>query len=143
MGVWNRIKNMTADDYVDEVVTDESVREDVEKISEEDVEIVMDKEKQIEKKLSGSASLKKYLELGQLMMAMIKDTSSGKYKQVPWFTIATIAMALLYVLNPLDFIPDFIPGLGYLDDVTVLGIGLGWVESDLHRYLDWKLANNS
>lgn len=143
MGVWNRIKNMTADDYVDEVVTDESVREDVEKISEEDVEIVMDKEKQIEKKLSGSASLKKYLELGQLMMAMIKDTSSGKYKQVPWFTIATIAMALLYVLNPLDIIPDFIPGLGYLDDVTVLGIGLGWVESDLHRYLDWKLANNS
>ena len=143
MGVWNRIKNMTADDYVDEVVTDASVREDVEKISEEDVEIVMDKEKQIEKKLSGSASLKKYLELGQLMMAMIKDTSSGKYKQVPWFTIATIAMALLYVLNPLDIIPDFIPGLGYLDDVTVLGIGLGWVESDLHRYLDWKLANNS
>lgn len=143
MGVWNRIKNMTADDYVDEVVTDASVREDVEKISEEDVEIVMDKEKQIEKKLSGSASLKKYLELGQLMMAMIKDTSSGKYKQVPWFTIATIAMALLYVLNPLDLIPDFIPGLGYLDDVTVLGIGLGWVESDLHRYLDWKLANNS
>jgi uncharacterized membrane protein YkvA (DUF1232 family) len=74
-------------------------------------------------------------------MMMIKDYRKGKYTAVPWFTIAAIASALLYVLSPIDLIPDFIPGLGYLDDVTVLTIVTGWVDSDLHRYLDWKLTH--
>lgn len=73
------------------------------------------------------------------MMAMVKDIRRGSYHNVPWFTIATIVMALLYVLNPLDIVPDFIPGIGYLDDVAMLSIGIGWIESDLHRYLDWKV----
>jgi DnaJ-domain-containing protein 1 len=37
-----------------------------------------------------------------------------------------ILIALLYVISPVDAIPDFIPGLGWLDDLVVLGI-LAWV----------------
>ncbi len=143
MKFWDKLSNKSADDYVEQVITDASVKDDVSNVSEEDVEILIDKEEAITKKLSGTTSLKKYLELGRLMLALVKDSVSGKYKQVPWYTIATITMALLYVLNPMDLIPDFIPGLGYLDDLTVLSIGLGWIESDLHRYLDWKLAKNT
>ncbi|MBT8318502.1 MAG: DUF1232 domain-containing protein, partial [Gramella sp.] len=70
---------------------------------------------------------------------MLKDYRKGVYTKVPWFTIATIAFAFLYILNPLDIIPDFIPGLGYIDDLGVLTFGLRFIESDLHNYLDWKL----
>jgi uncharacterized membrane protein YkvA (DUF1232 family) len=59
---------------------------------------------------------------------------------VPWFTIASIVAALLYILNPLDLVPDFIPGIGYIDDLAVFSIGMGWIETDLHKYLDWRLA---
>ena len=37
-----------------------------------------------------------------------------------------ILIALLYVISPVDAIPDFIPGPGWLDDLIVLGI-LAWV----------------
>lgn len=143
MSIWDKFKEKTSEDFIDDVVTEDKMKEDVSEVSAEDVEVVIDKEEAINKKLSGSASLKKYVELGRLMLALIKDSSSGKYKQVPWYTIATIAFSLLYILNPMDIVPDFIPGLGYLDDITVLSIGLGWIESDLHRYLDWKLESTS
>ena len=74
------------------------------------------------------------------MFAMLKDVKKGTYPNVPWFTIASIAVALLYVFNPFDLVPDFIPGVGYIDDLAVLSIGMGWIETDLHKYLDWRLA---
>lgn len=143
MKFWNKLSKKSADDYVEQVITANNVKDDVSQVSEEDVDVVIDKETAIAKKLSNASPLKKYAELGKLMIAMLKDAKNGTYKQVPWFTIGTIVVALLYILNPLDIIPDFIPGFGYVDDLAVLSLGLGWIESDLHRYLDWKITENS
>jgi uncharacterized membrane protein YkvA (DUF1232 family) len=123
----------------DEVVDESYVEDEVIKINDDDVEVLLESEEAVSKKFSGSNRLSKYIDLAKIMMGMVKDIKKGDYKNVPWFTIATIVMALLYVLNPMDLIPDFIPGLGYIDDVAVLTLGVGWIESDLHRYLDWKL----
>ena len=123
----------------DTPVPDNFVEGEITKINESDVEIVLENEDQINRKFSGSNSLKKYLELSQIMTAMLKDLKSGTYTQIPWFTIATIVVVLLYALNPMDLIPDFIPGLGYIDDIAVFSLGIGWIESDLHKYLDWKI----
>ena len=121
------------------LVDETYLESEISKVDDGDVEILMDNNEAITKKLSSSNSLSKYLEIGKIMMAMVRDIRRGSYHNVPWFTIATIVMALLYVLNPLDIVPDFIPGIGYLDDVAMLSIGIGWIESDLHRYLDWKV----
>ncbi len=120
-------------------VDEEYVEEEITKIKDEDVEVVMKNEEAINKKFSGANSLKKYAQLGKIMFGMLKDIKNGNYPQIPWFTIATIVLALLYVLNPMDVIPDFIPGLGYIDDVGVLGICVNWIETDIHKYLDFKL----
>lgn len=125
---------------MDSKINEDYVEEKVTKIKEEDVELVMDNEEAISKKLSNASPLRKYAELGKILFAMLKDVKKGIYPNVPWFTIATIAVALLYIFNPLDLIPDFIPGIGYIDDLAVLSIGLGWVETDLHKYLDWRLS---
>ncbi len=122
-----------------ESVDENYVKGKVTRIKEEDVEVVTDNEVAINKKFSETNSLSKYKELGKVLIGMLKDIKNGVYEHVPWFTIATIVMALLYVLNPMDLIPDFIPGLGYIDDMAVLSIGMGWIQSDLHKYLDWKI----
>ncbi len=124
---------------MDSKINEEFVEENVAKIKEEDVEIVMENEESISKKISNSTPLRKFTELGKIMYAMLKDVKNGRYTEVPWFTIASMVLALLYVLNPLDIIPDFIPGIGYIDDMAVMSIALGWIETDLHKYLDWRI----
>ncbi|CAM3301444.1 YkvA family protein [Aequorivita lipolytica] len=125
---------------MDSKVNEDYVEEKVTKIKDEDVEIVMDNEEAISKKLSNAGPLRKYTELGKIMFSMLKDVKKGSYTNVPWFTIATIVVALLYVFNPFDLVPDFIPGIGYIDDLAVLSMGMGWIETDLHKYLDWRLS---
>lgn len=125
---------------MDPRINEDFVEEKVTKINEEDIDLVMDNEEAISKKLSNASPLRKYKELGKIMFAMLKDVKKGTYPNVPWFTIASIAVALLYVFNPFDLVPDFIPGVGYIDDLAVLSISMGWIETDLHKYLDWRLA---
>ncbi|CAM4178201.1 YkvA family protein [Gillisia hiemivivida] len=124
-----------------EEIDEEYMNEEITKIDGDDVDVVMDKQEDISKKITSSNMLEKYTELAKVMFGMLKDYRKGIYTNVPWFTIASIAFGFLYVLNPLDIIPDFIPGLGYIDDLAVLSFGLRFIESDLHNYLDWKLES--
>jgi uncharacterized membrane protein YkvA (DUF1232 family) len=49
---------------------------------------------------------------------------AGRDPRVPWYAKA-LAMAVAgYALSPIDLIPDFIPLLGYLDDVILVPIGI-------------------
>ena len=43
-----------------------------------------------------------------------------KDKQTPWYAKVFAALTVAYALSPIDFIPDFIPVLGYLDDLIIL-----------------------
>lgn len=113
----------------------------VSKIDEDDVLQLLDNEEEIIQKLRHAAPLRKFITVGQVMFAMVRDSLLGRYPNTPWLTIATSALILLYVLNPMDFIPDFIPFIGYLDDLVIMTIGLGWIETDLHRYLDWRIED--
>ncbi len=92
----------------------------------------------IEKKFSKQKALKQWMEHGKVLLQMIRDYVRGNYREVPYWAIGAISLALLYVLNPLDFIPDVIPGFGYLDDATVLAFCLKLVETELNKYKAWQ-----
>jgi uncharacterized membrane protein YkvA (DUF1232 family) len=126
-----------------ELPDEEYTVDQIESTTIEDADDAIAKEESIVDKINNSGMLRKYSQLAKVMFMMIKDYRKGIYSNVPWFSIAGITVALLYVFNPIDFIPDFIPGLGFIDDLTVISFITGWIESDLHRYLDWKLKNNA
>ncbi len=44
--------------------------------------------------------------------------------RVPWYAKALAGAILTYALSPIDLIPDFIPVLGYLDDLIIIPGGL-------------------
>lgn len=107
-------------------------------IHEKDMDKAIRKRKEIEDKITESGTLKKYWQISRYMFIMLNDYRRGAYRDAPWLTISALIFSLLYVLNPLDLIPDFIPVIGYLDDVTVFALGLNFVQKDLRKYLRWK-----
>ncbi len=115
------------------------LKSEVSKVEDGDLDMVMDNKEAIDKKLNNSG-MKKYAELGKLMFGMLKDYRRGEYTAPPWFTIAAIGLTLLYVFNPMDMLPDFLPGVGYVDDFALFTVAIRFIESDLHAYLDWKIS---
>jgi uncharacterized membrane protein YkvA (DUF1232 family) len=43
-----------------------------------------------------------------------------KHQKTPWLAKVIAGVTIIYALSPIDFIPDFIPVLGYLDDLILL-----------------------
>lgn len=121
-----------------EKIDETFVETEIAKINDGDLELAIENKEVIDKKLSGRG-MKRYAEMGKIMFGMLKDFKKGDYTQVPWFTVAAVVFALLYVFNPLDIMPDFIPGIGYVDDFAIFTIVLRFIQTDLHSYLDWKI----
>lgn len=111
---------------------------EADKVHRDDLESLLARQRAIEEKVKGSGKLNRFSADIKLMFAMIRDYWNGSYRDVPWKSIAAIAGALIYVLNPLDVIPDLLIGIGFLDDAGVVALCLKLVESDLHRYAAWK-----
>ncbi|WP_329804400.1 YkvA family protein [Flavobacterium facile] len=116
------------------------------KSSEKEAEILIkDKQKTtntvneaMDKASKHKNQLEKVWDYLQLFFSIVKDYINGNYKVIPLTTIISIVASLLYLISPIDFIPDFIPGIGLIDDVFVIGLVISSASSDLDKYKQWK-----
>ena len=109
-----------------------------EKLKDKDFSKVMDEAEKIQEMASKEGPLQKFLADIRLLLAMVRDYYTGAYRDIPVKSIAAIAFTLLYVLNPIDLIPDFIPGIGQLDDAAVVALCLKMIHDDIEKYKDTK-----
>ena len=82
-------------------------------------------------------ALKSALKNVRVLYALFKDTVNGKYK-LPPASVAMIGGGLLYFILPVDLIPDFIPVIGYLDDLAVLTTIMNSLHTEIREYRIWK-----
>ena len=47
-----------------------------------------------------------------------------QHPQTPWYAKAFAGLVIAYALSPIDLVPDFIPVLGYLDDMVLVPLGI-------------------
>ena len=113
------------------------------KVSEDDVCQTVKDEANFKKLFASVEKLQTYWEDVQWVFKMLKDYVTGKYRKVPWRTIAVLVAALAYVLAPFDLVPDFLPVIGWGDDCLALGGALAFAKMDLDEYKAWKLAQEA
>ena len=49
---------------------------------------------------------------------------ASRDSRVPWYAKALAVVVASYALSPIDLIPDFVPVIGYLDDIVLLPLGI-------------------
>lgn len=72
------------------------------------------------------------------MLRLIRAFCTGKYKQIAWESLISIIVAVAYFASPLDLIPDFLPGIGYLDDAMIVRFVFRSVRTELERFMEWE-----
>jgi uncharacterized membrane protein YkvA (DUF1232 family) len=74
----------------------------------------------------------------KLFIELIKAYSNGEYRKVSKGTIITVIGAIIYFVSPVDVVPDFIAGLGIVDDAAVIGFALKKIGSEIEDFKNWK-----
>ena len=116
------------------------IRAGAQSVSEQDIVKVVAKSEEIKKKFRPGGPLQRFIVDGQLLIGMIKDYWARRYRQAPVGVIGAAVFTLLYVLNPLDLIPDVLPIIGQIDDAAIVATCLMLVEHDLRTYQAWKVG---
>ena len=131
---------MISDNEITEAKILEEIEKESSKAGPEKLDEVILKEESIReksKKLEPGRFQKLFNQI-KLALEMVKDFRARLYTDIPWRTIGLLSVALLYFLNPLDFIPDILPILGLTDDAIAFAAIFKSVQADLKNYCTWK-----
>lgn len=68
----------------------------------------------------------------------VSDVFSGRYKDYSMTALITLVAGMVYVVSPIDIIPDFIPVVGFTNDITVFLFVLKSINDELEKYRESK-----
>ncbi len=72
-----------------------------------------------------------------MLIEMLKASMGGEFK-IPAWAVATIIGAIVYVVSPIDAVPDIIPFAGWLDDGAVVAGIIGTLGAIIDEYKKFK-----
>lgn len=74
----------------------------------------------------------------KLLQELAVATLRGHYRELDPKALLAVVAALLYFLSPLDVIPDWLPGVGLLDDLAVLAWVVRHWQAELDAFKRWR-----
>lgn len=80
------------------------------------------------------------------ILRMVKAAKKGDYK-LDKKSVLIPSLAIIYILSPIDIIPDVLLGIGAIDDLAILAFAIPFIVKEVDKFLAWeeeqKLKNSS
>ncbi|MEX2512469.1 MAG: YkvA family protein [Cyclobacteriaceae bacterium] len=124
--IFEKVKALYMDRAIHIASCDQKVRKLVDKVSRKWKEVSQN---------PAFAEVKYQLEV---FIRMMRSHLNKKYSGLSNRTLGLLVLGLFYFALPLDFVPDFIPFIGYVDDITVLLAIFKSIQSDIALFLEWE-----
>ena len=77
------------------------------------------------------------------LVRLVRSYVTGDYRDISTSTIVSGLAVLLYVLSPIDLVPDFIPVLGFLDDLSLVSWFVGKFQGEITRFREWEQTSQA
>lgn len=77
-----------------------------------------------------------------LLLQMLKARASGEYKGLSRKKMFLVVAAIIYFVTPIDIIPDFLPVVGLLDDLSLLAWIYTTLSKEVKEFVQWKNAGS-
>ena len=129
-------------------ITKKEAKEELEKGYSKAEKLLKDNEKtelflqKLEKKLKTIPKLGDALAMVPILISLVRSYIKKEYTEIPLGSIIAVLSALIYILAPVDAIPDAIPAAGLIDDALVITTCYKLVKSDVDEYIIWRKENN-
>lgn len=91
-------------------------------------------------KLEENKELRSLFDDVRVILELIKDYTRGDYKELSKNSVILVIISLIYLVNPIDIIPDFLIG-GFIDDAAVIAYILKKITVEITAYKKWKNLN--
>ena len=89
----------------------------------------------------GEDGLREAQDQFETALALVKAWASGEYRDVHTRTIVAVVAALLYFVVPMDVIPDFLLGWGFIDDIAVISYVFAQLKEEINAFRAWQTAS--
>ena len=88
------------------------------------------------------ASLARVSDSLKTALRLLQRYAAGEYRDVSKQSLALLVASLIYLVMPVDVLPDFILGLGLTDDAALLAWTLRSIMDDLERFTIWEASQD-
>ena len=73
-------------------------------------------------------------------LRLLKAYAQGRYREIPYRSILALTAGLIYLVMPLDAVPDILITIGFMDDLAVLSVVIRQISHDLEAFRAWESA---
>ena len=88
--------------------------------------------------LNSSAKMEEFARHLRLVLRMLKAYIKGEYRVIPWKTLVVLVGAIIYFVSPFDFVPDFLPVFGFMDDISIIMWLIRSFSEDIDNFRSWE-----
>lgn len=92
-------------------------------------------DRKLDKKSRGK--IKEVLSDVKALIRLIRAYANGEYRAISWESLVLAAAGVVYLVSPLDLIPDVLPG-GLVDDAVVVAFVIGLIRDELDDFVAWE-----